>query len=252
MNILLTNDDGIHAEGLQTLYSILSEKHNVTVVAPDRERSAVSHAITLHEPLRIDRISSLYDGRGYASNGTPADCVKLGILEICDTYPDMVISGINSGSNVGVSIHYSGTAAAAREAALHGLTAMAVSINGYYKPEHYKDAAVFTASLAAKTFQNSLPFGVFLNVNIPDIPAEEVRGVCLAPQENPVLSENFDKRTDPRDRDYYWLGREGWVSGKYPDTDTVALSRNCISVTPIRCDMTSYEMLEALRTWGIE
>ncbi len=169
MKILLTNDDGIHAEGLWVLHGKLNVRHAVTVVAPDRERSAVGHGITLHRPLRTARVQVNGGGMGYAVEGTPVDCVKIGLMEILDEKPDMVISGINPGANVGVNINYSGTVAAAKEAALYKVPAIAVSIQGR-TDDAYDFAASFTRTLAEHVYKKGLPFGTFLNVNVPDIP----------------------------------------------------------------------------------
>ena len=167
MKILLTNDDGIHARGLWALYHRLADNHHVTVIAPDRERSAVGHGITLHQPLRAVHISLNGSCGGYAVNGTPADCIKLGISEILPGRPDVVIAGINKGANVGANLNYSGTVAAAKEAALSGTIGIAVSIEGQ-NTEYYDDAARMIAQLSERVFDRGLPFGTFLNVNIPN------------------------------------------------------------------------------------
>ena len=176
MDIFLTNDDGIYAEGLSALYRRCSKRHSVTVIAPDRERSAVGHAITLHQPLRAVSVELNGGMPGYAVSGTPADCIKLGILEILDHLPDLVISGINPGANVGVNINYSGTVCAAKEAAIYGLPAIAVSMPGPVV-RHYDSAARFILGLAERVHRRGLPAGTFLNVNIPDLPPESVSGI---------------------------------------------------------------------------
>lgn len=251
MNILLTNDDGIHADGLWALHKRFAAQHCVTVIAPDRERSAVGHGITLHEPLRATRVDVNGGYAGYAVNGTPTDCIKLGVLEILDSKPDIVISGINPGANVGVNINYSGTVAAAKEAALYGMTAIAVSIEGY-ETEHYDDAALFIKDLAGKVFEKGLPFGTFLNVNIPNIPINEAAGIRISKQGIEIFFEYFEKRKDPRNRTYYWHGCASQSFGKNPDSDGTALYENFITITPIKCDMTDYSMLEDLKEWNID
>ncbi len=250
MNILLTNDDGIFAPGLLALYRRLSGRHTVTVVAPDRERSAVGHGITLHEPLRAAPIPMPGNGRGYAVNGTPADCIKLSVLEILSTPPDVVISGINPGANIGVNTHYSGTVAAAREAALLSLMSIAVSINSF-KPEHYEGAAEFTENFAMKILSEGLPEGVFLNVNIPDRPLQCIRGVCISRQGSAVSRQGFEKRVDPRNRPYYWQGIDAPERFAEDDMDGAALKEEAISVTPMRCDMTDYDFMNTLLSWDI-
>ncbi|MCP4104782.1 MAG: 5'/3'-nucleotidase SurE [Desulfobacteraceae bacterium] len=251
MNILLTNDDGIYAEGLWALNSHLAKRHSVTIVAPDREKSAVGHGITLHEPLCV---SGVYpEHRGYAVNGTPADCIKLGILEIADSRPDMVISGINPGTNLGSSMNYSGTVAAAKEAALYGFPAIAVSV--HVPPgsvPDYEYPACLAADIAQRVFERGLPFGTILNVNFPGIPAEKIAGIRITRQHVDIFHDYYEKRTDPRNREYYWLGGDIRNFGSDPEVDGVAVSHDYISITPVRCDMTDYNMLEVLGTWDIK
>jgi 5'-nucleotidase len=250
MNILLTNDDGIYAEGLWALYHRLSGKHKVFVIAPDRERTAVGHGITLHTPLRTTRISKNEKVEGIAVNGTPADCVKLGVLELLELRPDLVVSGINPGANVGININYSGTVSAAREAALFGLPAIAVSMEGN-NPNHLSGIARFIEQLAEHVLERGLPFGTFLNVNIPEILMEDVAGVRISRQSVSLLSEYFEKRNDPRNRTYYWQGCDTGHVYENPDTDGAALGNKYISITPIKCDMTDYSVMENLKTWEI-
>lgn len=250
MEILLTNDDGIHAEGLWALYERLVRRHSVTVVAPDRERSAVGHGITLDRPLRVSKLSVNGGLPGFAVTGTPADCIKLGVVEILEKRPDLVISGINPGTNVGINIHYSGTVAAAREAALNGLPALAISVQGS-TADRFQEAAVFAERLAAEVSQNGLPAGTFLNVNLPDLPMERIAGVQISRMNLKLFSERFEKRTDPRNRLYFWQGSDSLPFSDSPDIDGDALSRNYISITPVKCDMTDYEALDRLKTWNL-
>jgi 5'-nucleotidase len=249
MNILLTNDDGIYAKGLWAMERVLSRQYSVSVVAPDKERSAVGHSITLTRPLRLHKIET-NGGWGYAVNGTPADCVKLAILEILETRPDIVISGINPGANVGINLNYSGTVSAAKEAALMGIPAIAVSQDPL--PHHEYDVAVaFVGSLISRVVTKGLSAGTFLNVNIPSCPAEEIEGVRITRQALSRLKETFHKRTDPRDQSYYWQGIETQTFDHEPDTDGSALCQKCISVTPVHCDMTDYRAMEHLKKWDI-
>lgn len=250
MKILLTNDDGIYAEGLWALYKRFSEKHAVTVVAPDRERSAVGHGITLHAPLRANVVEVNTGYLGYAVNGTPADCVKMGLIEILDTRPELVISGINPGANVGVNLNYSGTVAAAREAALYQVPAIAVSMQGQQR-NSFDDVAIFITSLADDVLKRGLPNGTSLNVNVPDTPMDRIKGVRISSQGTAIYDEFIEKRVDPRNRTYYWHGFEARTPYGNPDIDVTALEENYISITPIKCDMTDYTMLEDLKKWGI-
>lgn len=246
MKILVTNDDGIHAPGLAALAEALAAEHDVTVVAPDRERSAVSHAITLHVPLRVTRIKN-GAARAMAVNGTPADCVKLALLELLDGPPDMVFSGINPGPNVGVNLHYSGTVSAAREAAILGYRAVAVSLSRH-DPAHYATAANFALRVAGWVAEEGLPKGVFLNVNVPDLPESGIRGVRRCIQGRASIEAAFQKRTDPRNQVYYWQGAETMLFGDSEDEDGVALSRDMIAVTPVKCDITDHDFMHRLET----
>jgi len=251
MNILLTNDDGIHFEGLWSLHNTLKKRHHVSVVAPDRERSAIGHAITLHAPLRVIKMSINGSGPCWAVSGTPVDCIKLGILEILKKKPDMVISGINPGVNVGININYSGTVSAARESALYGIAAIAVSMEGN-RTVHYDDAAGFIEKLAEKVAHNGLAPGTFLNVNLPDLPMAEISGVRICRQNLALYYEFIEKRIDPRNKTYYWQGFDAIPCQKDSDLDSTAIIRKYISVTPIKCDMTDYQTLEKLKDWNID
>ncbi|NVM23507.1 MAG: 5'/3'-nucleotidase SurE [Desulfobacterales bacterium] len=249
MNILLTNDDGIHAEGLWAMERVLSRRHNISVVAPDKERSAVGHSITLANPLRVNKIQT-NGGWGYAVNGTPADCVKLALLEILQTRPDMLISGINPGLNVGINLNYSGTVSAAKEAALVGIPSIAVS--QHPEPGHeYGFAAGFVSILINKVAEQGLPSGTFLNVNIPGCAAEDIQGIRITRQGISPLTETFHKRTDPRNQTYYWQGVETQGFEHEPDTDVAALYQNYISITPVQCDMTDYRAMDHIKDWDI-
>jgi 5'-nucleotidase len=251
MNILLTNDDGIYAQGLWAVYRQLMLKHAITVVAPDRERSAVGHGITLNEPLRLEKVEVNGGFQGYAVSGTPVDCIRLGILEILDAKPDLAISGINPGNNVGININYSGTVAAAREAALYGIPAIALSIKGC-EEKHYEAAAHIAEVLAESIFQNGLPYGTILNVNLPDVTTQKIAGVRISRQGISTFSDCFDKRVDPRKKTYYWQGGDFQAVFDHPDMDGAALKNHYISITPIKCDMTDYTAMDDLKSWNIE
>ncbi len=251
MKLLLTNDDGIFAEGLRALYRVLQPHHDVTVVAPDRERSAVGHGITLHSPLRYRRVGKDNGMPGYAVSGLPADCVKLGVGVIMRKPPDMVISGINPGANVGVNVNYSGTVAAAKEAALNGIPAMAVSIAAG-ENIHYDDAARCIPNLMETVIRKRLDPRTFLNVNFPNLPYDSTRGIKVSRQGLESFSKSFERRLDPRNRVYYWQGGDQLSAHLPADTDGAAVKQGFISITPIKCDMTDYNGLEFLKQWGLE
>lgn len=250
MEILLTNDDGIQAKGLWALYERFAPHHRITVVAPDRERSAIGHAITLHAPIRAEGVAVNGAQRAFAVDGTPADCVKLAVAEFLGHTPDLVVSGINPGANVGVNIHYSGTLAAAREATLYGIPAMAISIQGK-TPSFYDDAAAFVEKLIRKVDRHGLPRGTLLNVNIPDLPLKKLRGIRFSRQGDEHFKEGLEKRLDPRKRAYYWYGAYSRKPAGEADVDAVVLADDFISITPLRCDATDYSHLDALKSWDI-
>ena len=258
MDILLTNDDGIYAEGLWVLYRELAGQYRVGVVAPDRERSAIGHAITLHEPLRQQRITLNGGYSGIAVTGTPADCVKLGILELLDHPPRLVISGINPGANVGVNVNYSGTVAAAREAALFGVSAISISIDSR-RPKYLNETAHFVKRLTRHVFGHGLAKGTFLNVNVPDLHPDKIAGVRVSRHGTRFNGEYFEKRVDPRQRSYYWQGCDMQTQTEKHDSaeslseqynvDAVFLSHRYITITPVKCDTTDYAVLEQMKNW---
>lgn len=248
MKILITNDDGYRAPGILALYRALARDHEVILAAPDRERSAIGHGITLNQPLKYERVDLSCGGSGYAVAGTPADCVKLGLFEFYDHPPDLVISGINAGSNTGINLNYSGTAGAAREASLNGVTALAVSIQ-HGDVMDFSGMADYLGSLVGKVSDMGLPPGVFLNLNGPCIPIKEAQGVKITRQADNNLSTEFDRREDPRGKSYFWYG--GMIPVRPEgDTDNDALLENYISITPIQCDMTAYPVMAELQNFG--
>jgi len=252
MKILLTNDDGIYAEGIRALYLALAELGDLTVVAPDAERSAVGHAITLSDPLRVKEVNRGGKFFGYAVTGTPADCVKIAIRAILKERPDIVVSGINLGPNVGYSVLYSGTVSGATEGAILGIPSIAISLGTFEKPD-YSYAAKFAKKMVTLVMENKgLPQGTLLNINIPAVPQDRIKGVRIVKQSKRAIEERFDKREDPRKRTYYWLTGEVIESDGMDDADIETLSNNYISITPIHCDMTDYEFMSILKEWKFE
>jgi len=249
--ILLTNDDGINAQGISALAREIRKIGEVIIVAPDSEQSAVGHAITLTEPLRAKKIYRDGVFFGYGVNGTPADSVKLAVKSLLDKPPDLVISGINLGPNTGTNVIYSGTVSAATEAAIMDLKAIAVSLGTFTDPD-YGPAARFIRTLAEEVISRSLPSGVLLNVNVPPIPENEIMGVKVTPQGVARFQEVMEERTDLRGRTYYWLGGEMDYPDNDPGSDHTALMNNYISVTPLHYDMTNYSFLPELEGWGIK
>ena len=246
MNILVTNDDGIHAPGLTALFQELRSLGQVTVVAPDSEQSAVGHAISLSQPLRVRQISLDGDVPGWSVNGFPADCVKIAIAELLPEPPDLVVSGINLGPNVGINVLYSGTVSAATEASILGVRALAFSLNTYKRTDFVRAAHLARQVLARLLEWPGWTSEVCLNVNLPDLPPDQVRGLKFTRQDVGPLVEHFERRVDPRERIYYWLAEINDRQAPDLSTDFGALGAGYVSITPIHHDLTHYPSLEDL------
>ena len=244
MKILLTNDDGIYADGLCALSAALSCEHEVYIVAPEAERSAVGHAITIHYPLRVKEVRRGKFFWGYAVSGTPADCVKLAIYELVGPV-DLVISGINRGANVGINVLYSGTVSAATEAKILGYPGIAVSIAAYENID-YCFAGNFIADFIKILPSLPLKKPFCLNINIPHLNPNRIKGIKFVRQSTAPLKEFFDKRLDLHGKIYYWQGAEEHTETS-PDTDVIALREGYITITPVQFDMTNYELLEKFK-----
>jgi len=248
--ILLTNDDGINAPGLYTLYESIRTIGDVTVVAPDTEMSAVGHAITLTDPLRVEKINKRGEFFGYAVSGTPADCVKIAAWALLDEMPDLIISGINLGNNTGISIIYSGTVSAATEGTILEIPSFAISLVAFKNPD-FMYAAKFAKKMATIILEKGLPVGTLLNVNVPNVKEEEIKGVLITRQGKAVYREHFDKRTDPWGRSYYWMAGEKVELEEDESVDDTALKNNQVSITPIQFDLTDYANLDLLKSWNV-
>lgn len=249
MRILLTNDDGIQAEGIYALYLALKKIATVTVVAPDCERSSVGHGITLRYPLWQKK--AMRDGKafGIALSGLPADCVKFGVAVVLKEKPDLVVSGINCGPNEGASVHYSGTVAGAREGALMDIPSIAVSYNSYTNND-YAYAANVTAKICKIVAKKGMPRGTFLNVNVPSLKPSQIKGIRMTRQGLEPILGKFTRREDPNLREYYWLAGDPPPVKNDDGTDTWALHKGYVTVTPIHCDLTDANFLEELKSWG--
>jgi len=237
--ILLTNDDGIHAEGLRYLSIAAARIGRVSIVAPETEQSAVGHSITLYDPIKVREVFSDGTLYGYGISGTPADCVKLGLYSLLPARPDLVISGINNGANVGINVLYSGTVSAATEAAMLGVPAMAVSLAQKKNPP-FAWALNHIEALGGWILKNGLPNGIALNVNLPALPPEKVLGFKVTRQGLNKLSESFDQRQDPRGNSYYWLSGEVPAGESGEEYDVTALNQGYVSVTPLFYDLTAH------------
>ena len=248
ISVLVTNDDGIYSEGIEYLAESLLKIAKVTVVAPDVERSAVGHAITLNNPLRVEEVYKSGRLFGYAVNGTPADCVKIGINAIMKEKPDIIISGINAGANVGTDIIYSGTVSAAIEGSIMGCCSAAISVSKKKKP-YYFSAIEYTLKIVDILSQKQFP-KVLLNINVPSSPLSEIKGIRLTRQGKMQFRDYFDKREDPSGRIYYWLTGEQMDSEPGDDIDSNALRDGYVSITPIHYNLTDNNLLKDLKNWN--
>jgi 5'-nucleotidase len=250
--ILVTNDDGITAPGIRMLISIMNEIGDVVVVAPDSPQSGMGHAITVNStlfcnPINVDEGPQLE----YSCSGTPADCVKMAVNEILNKRPDLCVSGINHGSNSSINVIYSGTMSAAVEAGIEGVPAIGFSLLDYNWDADFRPSRDFVKKITTNVLENKLPEGVVLNVNIPKGKKETLKGIKICRQAHGIWKEDFDKRTNPLGKDYYWL------SGKFvnldhgEDTDIWALENNYISVVPVQFDLTAHHYMSKLNNWDL-
>jgi 5'-nucleotidase len=238
MIILVSNDDGIHAEGLIALEKSVEPLGEVYTVAPEREQTSMSHALTLHRPLRVREVGP----RRLAIDGTPTDCVKLALTGLLPVRPHLVISGINKGPNLGDDIIYSGTVSAALEAALLGIPAIAVSLVTFENLK-FAAAAEFAATLVQRIKEHGMPPEMLLNVNVPAVPRENIKGWRFTRQGKRHYSENIVERVDPRGKKYYWIGGDDLGFDQDDGTDCMAVHEGYVSVTPLQVDMTNYKLL---------
>ncbi len=250
-HILLTNDDGIEAPGLRALLRTLKPLGRVSVFAPDHNWSAAGHTKTMHKPLRVTSCD-LDDGvAAYTSTGAPSDCVALALLGILEDEPDLVVSGVNQGANLGHDVTYSGTVAAAMEAVIFGLPALAVSLDSH-ESHDFGYAAQIAARVVSQVVERGLPVGVFLNVNVPSRPAAQIEGVAVTRMGRRVYRDVLVERHDPRGRPYYWIGGEPPGGHLDEGTDIWAVAQGYVSVTPIHLDMTAHELIRDLEDWQFE
>ncbi|MBV9389310.1 MAG: 5'/3'-nucleotidase SurE [Chroococcidiopsidaceae cyanobacterium CP_BM_ER_R8_30] len=259
MKLLISNDDGIFALGIRSLANGLAEAgHEVTVVCPDRERSATGHGLTLHQPIRAEVVESVFHPavKAWACSGTPSDCVKLALWALLDSPPDFVLSGINHGSNLGTDILYSGTVSAAMEGVIEGIPSIAISLASF-SSENFQSAVTFAQNLLAQLVAQPLQSVVLLNVNVPAVKSEDIAGVALTRQGVRRYADVFEQRLDPRGKTYYWLAGE-LVEEVEPEpnlphqipTDVQAIRDNYITVTPLQYNLTDKAALNCLqKSW---
>ena len=253
LSVLLTNDDGIDAPGLAALYKELISIAKVTVIAPQENKSGTGHSITIRTPLRMKEFSKNGKLFGYALNGTPADCVKFGLNKLLKQQPDIIISGINKGANVGMAVFYSGTIAGAREGAIHGIPSIAASmVSSGKETVGYGFAAKFVKNLALLVRKNRIPPGIILNVNIPAKGEEAIKGVAITRQRLEDFPIDYEERADTFKRTYYWMALDLHPLKLDPETDAGVVAKGMISITPLQIDLTRYDLMEMMKQWNFE
>jgi 5'-nucleotidase len=257
LSILVSNDDGVNSPGIQALGKALKRLGHVTIVAPEREQSTMGHALTLHKPVRLFKIKSEPGMDQYAMSGTPADCVYVGLRWVLKQKPDIIVSGINNGVNLGNDIYYSGTIAAAREGAVRDIPAIACSLDyhadpGEKKNAHFDDAAHYMVGLVKEVLSIRLPSNCLLNVNFPNLPFSKIKGTRVARQGLRMYTDVVKERRDTRNKPYFWLG--GTYAGFRPiaGSDCEVLDKGYISITPCRLDLTQYEFMESLSQLSLD
>ncbi len=249
-NILLTNDDGINAPGIAALVEAVISLGEVHVVAPISEMSAMGHAITLSDPIKMVEITRDGNFFGYGIGGTPSDCIKLAIHGQIIPQPDLVISGINQGANLGIDIIYSGTVAGAYEGSILGVPSMAISLNSFTRKD-FSTAARIAHYFAKKILKNGLPQGTLLNINVPNADMSEIAGIKIVRQGQAEYNEHFERRLDPRQRVYFWLSGVRNYKDFSEDLDEIAIQQNFVTVTPIQYDLTNYGFMQRVNEWEL-
>ncbi|MFN5876632.1 MAG: 5'/3'-nucleotidase SurE [Ignavibacteria bacterium] len=247
MYILVTNDDGIDSAGIHALVHAMRRLGEVVVVAPDRQQSAVGHALTVSSPLRATPFHRDGEMFGFAINGTPADCVKLGVSTLLERRPDIVVSGINHGSNASVNAIYSGTVSAATEGTLMGIPSMAVSHTSFDHKVDMTLAAEVAYTVASRLLSMHLPQGTLLNVNVPNVDRASFKGYRFTRQGNSEWRDNYETRLDPQGRPYYWLSGEFLTVNEMDDADDLSVADGWAAITPIHYELTNFAALERLR-----
>ncbi|MBD2325833.1 5'/3'-nucleotidase SurE [Alkalinema sp. FACHB-956] len=257
MRLLISNDDGIFAIGVRTLANTLAAAgHEVTVVCPDRERSATGHGLTLHQPIRANPVEGIFHPQvtAWSCSGTPSDCVKLALWSLLDHPPDFVVSGINHGANLGTDVLYSGTVSAAMEGVIEGIPSIAMSLTSFAAKD-FQPAADYAKTLLGQLAQTPLSEMILLNVNVPAVAAEEIKGAIVTRQGIRRYIEVFEKRQDPRGKTYYWLAGEAIEEVDDPEadheipSDVEAIRQNFITITPLQYNLTSHKTLKSLENW---
>jgi len=250
--ILITNDDSITAKGIKNLVKAMQSLGDIVVVAPDSPQSGMGHAITIHDPLRLKKSNEFEGIEAYTCSGTPVDCVKLAIYEVLPKRPDLIVSGINHGSNAATNILYSGTMSAAVEGAIESIPSIGFSLLDFDKDADFDAAAHYATLISKQVLKNGIPKGTCLNVNIPKGKLNTIKGTKICRQGKAFWEDSFDKRQDPFGNDYYWLTGDFNVLDKGDDTDLSALEQNYVSIVPTQFDMTAHHLISELNEWDLK
>lgn len=249
--ILVTNDDGITAPGIRNLIEVAKELGEVVVVAPDSAQSGMGHAVTLNKPLRLDEVDFYPGIRAFQCTGTPVDCVKLAVDVVLDRKPDLLVSGINHGSNSSINVIYSGTMSAAVEGAIEGISSIGFSLLDYSHKANFAPVLPFVRQIAKEVLEKKLPPGTLLNVNFPKVTeTNEIKGVKVCRQALAKWKENFVERIDPSGRQYFWMTGSFVNNDKGEDTDEWALANGFVSVVPVQFDLTDHHQIPFLNSWN--
>ena len=248
--ILVTNDDGFDAKGFETLVNVMTQFGKVVAVAPVDAQSGMGHAITIKVPLRLTKIKEEENLNIYKCNGTPVDCIKIALDKIVDKKPDLIVSGINHGNNTSVSVFYSGTVSGAVEGALNNIVSLAFSLDNLSHDADFSAAEHYAGQVTRDVLSHQLPKGTCLNINIPRVHQEDIKGILTCRQTKGAWVETFDQRMDPGKQNYYWLTGSFYnYEDHAEDTDEWAVRNNYVAVVPLKIDMTSYETLEQIKKW---
>ena len=247
--ILVTNDDGIMAPGIRHLISFMQDLGEVVVVAPDKGQSGMGHAVTITSPLRLEKLNIDDNHSEYSCSGTPVDCVKIAVNKVLQKKPDLLVSGINHGSNSSINVIYSGTMSAAIEGAMENIPSIGFSLLDYSYDADFLAAEKYIKKIAANVLSKGIPAGTCLNVNIPAVKEKELKGVKICRQSKGNWEEEFDHRQDPRGGDYYWLSGKFKIHENSNETDEWALQNNYISIVPVHFDFTAHSLIQELKNW---
>ncbi len=249
--ILITNDDGFTAPGLKVLIEEAKEFGEILVVAPDQPQSGMGHAISVNDPLRFHETKYFHNIKGYCCSGTPVDCVKIGMYTLGNKKPDLILSGVNHGSNVSTNVLYSGTMSAAVEGALEGIPSIGFSLTNFSLAADFTAARKIIKSIIKKALDKGIEEGICLNVNIPDVTYDRIKGIKVCRQGRAFWDDTFDERTDPLGKKYYWLTGSFYDHEKAKDTDVYYLNNNYVTIVPTQFDMTAHHAIDDIDKWNL-